>query len=901
LPALTTHERHRILVDWNRTETDAWIDVPFPRLFERQVDQTPDATAAVFGTQWLTYRELNERANRLAHYLIARGVGPEVRVGLCLDRSLDLLVGLLGVVKAGGAYVPLDPSYPADRLAYMLEDSAVPVVITQEALRASPATSRAASIFIDSGWSEIATCSERNTAREILPAAIAYVIYTSGSTGRPKGALIQHRGLSNYLLWAAQEYRADAGNGVPVHSPIGFDLTVTSLFVPLICGRKVSLVPQDQGVGALGEVLSGDSDWTLVKITPAHLDLLARQISPRAAAGQVRTFVVGGEALRGESLAFWREHAPATRIVNEYGPTETVVGCCVFAFPVGEAPDGPIAIGKPIANTQLYVLDEEGQPVPVGVPGELYIGGAGVARGYLNQPALTSTRFVPISGLGGEPQRVYVTGDRVQWRADGNLEFLGRVDEQVKIRGYRIELGEIESVLASYPGVREAVVLAREDTPGDRRLVAYLVWEREPADPAALRAYLKNKLPEYMVPPVSVTLQTLPLTANGKVDRKKLPPPVVASAPPPESIEDSVDPLELQIRSAWQDALRLPSIGLDDDFFELGGHSLHALVVVRRLEQSLGKDLPLSVMLRARTVRQLATLLRQDQNAPVASCLVRLRAGAGRPPFYCVHGAAANILYLEGLARHLAPDIPLYGIQSRGLDGLQEPLTSAEEMAAYYIDEIMKVQPRGPYYLGGLSFGGAIAFEMAQQFQARGEAVGLVALMDTNLPTWRRYTANHSALFANLIYPFVATLEYDFVLIRKNGVRAFLREVLNRLMEYRRSRGQQADNELTLPDGLAKTDLLSATLLRVWTANIEAAEKYSPRMYPGRVSLFYATDWPTPSRHDARLCWADFAGQGLELHRIPGNHGSFRFEPHVRVLAEKLDLCLRRAHETQKL
>ena len=403
------------------------------------------------------------------------------------------------------------------------------------------------------------------------------------------------------------------------------------------------------------------------------------------------------------------------------------------------------------------------------------------------------------------------------------------------------------------------------------------------------------------MPAVSVTLQTLPLTANGKVDRKKLPPPVVASAPPPESIEGSIDPLESQIRSAWQDALSLPSIGLDDDFFELGGHSLHALVVVRRLERSLGKDLPLSVMLRARTARQLATLLREDQNAPVASCLVRLRAGAGRPPFYCVHGAAANVLYLEGLARHLAPDLPLYGIQSRGLDGAQEPLTSAEEMAAHYIDEIVKVQPHGPYYLGGLSFGGAIAFEMAQQFHARGESVGLVALMDTNLPTWRAYTKNQSALFSNRIYPFVAALEYNFVFIRKNGVRAFLREALARLTRRRQGSEPQANNELTLPDGLTNTDLVSATLERVWKANIKAANKYSPRMYPGRVSLFWATDWPTHSHHDARLRWADFAEQGLELHAIPGSHGSFRFEPHVRVLAEKLDMCLRRAHAAQKV
>jgi amino acid adenylation domain-containing protein len=892
LPIVGTQVRRRISVDWDRPGTDDSTEVPFPRLFERQVEQTPDAKAAAFATQYLTYRELNERANRLAHYLAALGVGPEVRVGVCLDRSLDLLVGLLGVLKAGGAYVPLDPSYPADRLTYMLEDAAVPVLITQETLRKRIPSSQARSVYIDSGWSEIAAYPGLNSEREILPDAVAYVIYTSGSTGRPKGAQIVHRGLSNYLLWAAQEYRGGTGNGVPVHSPIGFDLTVTSLFVPLISGRHVTIVPQDQGVGALGEALSRDAAWTLVKITPAHLDLLARQISPAAAAGQVKTFVLGGEMLRGESLAFWREHAPATRIVNEYGPTETVVGCCVYAFPAAEAPDGPVPIGKAIANTQLYALDEQGQQVPVGVPGELYIGGAGVARGYLNQPALTASRFVPLAGAG--PQRVYRTGDEVQWQADGNLQFFGRLDDQVKIRGYRIELGEIESVLAAHPGVLEAVVLAREDTPGDRRLVAYLVWEGEPAEPATLRAYLKKKLPDYMVPAAIVALQALPLTPNGKVDRKALPPPVaVVSAPLIESSGCDVDPLELQIRSFWQDALGVPSIGLDDDFFELGGHSLQALVVVRRLEKILGRELPLSVMLRARTIRQLAVILRHE-DASVGSCLVRLRAGNGRPPFYCVHGAAANVLYLEGLARHLSPDIPLYGIQSRGLDGLQEPLTSAEEMAAYYIDEIAKVQPHGPYYLGGLSFGGAIAFEMSQQLHARGEAVGMIALMDTNLPTWRTYTAQRSPLFERRVYPLVAALERSYVTIRKSGIRACLQQVLAGLTRRSSSKDRRRKKP-GLPDGLTNAELLSPALDKVWSANLAAAEKYSPRLYPGRVTMFWATGWPFPSGSDARLGWAEFAEGGLEVHRIPGSHDSFRYEPHVRVLAEKLDKCLKRA------
>ena len=577
---------HQLLVTWNQTQTTIPGDVCAHQLFEQQAARTPDATAVRFAdTQW-TYRDLNQRANRIAHHLIRLGVGPDTRVGLCLARSGDLVAALLGILKAGAAYVPLDPSYPTDRLAFMLADAQLAALISvadiadELPLRGEPL------ICLDDDAAQLAQCSVLDPAVRCLPDHLAYMIYTSGSTGQPKGAMLAHRGLVNYLSWCTRAYAIDQGAGSPVHSSVAFDLTVTSLLAPLMVGKPAILIDDDVQAEGLAAALRTSADLSLVKLTPSHLRLLAQQLAPAEAAGKTRAFIIGGEGLTAETVAFWRRHAPATRLINEYGPTETVVGCCIHEVTPDDPETGAIAIGRPIANTELYVLDASLRPVPIGVPGELYIAGVQLARGYWRRAALTAERFVPHPFSTVPGARMYKTGDLARYLPDGRLEWVGRVDHQVKLRGFRIELGEIEAVLAQLPTVAAAVAVVRSDGPGDGRLVAYVVARPgESVEADALRAHLKGRLPDYMVPAVFVALDALPLTPNGKVDRTALPAPGGARPTLAKAFVAPRTAIEHQLADIWCRLLGLDRVGIDDDFFELGGDSIISIQVIAQARQ----------------------------------------------------------------------------------------------------------------------------------------------------------------------------------------------------------------------------------------------------------------------------------------------------------------------------
>jgi amino acid adenylation domain-containing protein len=591
-------------------------DLSVHQLFEQQAARTPDAIALICRDEQITYRSLNDRANRLAHYLRRRGVRAESLVAVCLQRSIPMVAALLGVWKAGGAYVPLDPAYPPERLGFMLHDSEARLLITDTSCDAVLTWPREKSVLLDRDDPLIASEATDNPAPSAGPSNLAYVMYTSGSTGKPKGAMILQGGLVNYLQWAIGAYGVGPGDCVPLHSSIAFDLTVTSLYPALLAGGAVELLPEDDGPEALLAALRRRKGRALVKITPAHLDLLSQQLTATEAAGMTRVFVIGGENLLAERLRFWREAAPATRLINEYGPTETVVGCCVHEVGTSDPDSGSVAIGMPIANTRLYVLDENLRPVAAGTAGELYIGGAGVGRGYLNRPELTEQRFVRDPFSADSQARLYKTGDLVEQRDDGRLVYLGRTDDQVKIRGYRIELGEIEENLAAHPLVRACVVLARGEEAADRQLVAYVVTEPETDRPEPdLRAFLQARLPEFMRPASFVFLPALPLTQNGKVDRKALPWPVRESGSPSVAPRTATEKALVEI---WASLLGVERVGAEDNVFDLGAHSLMAMRAVIQISQRFQVDLKLASLFERPTPAAMAQLIDALALAPRA-------------------------------------------------------------------------------------------------------------------------------------------------------------------------------------------------------------------------------------------------------------------------------------------
>jgi amino acid adenylation domain-containing protein len=603
-------ERETLLVAFNRTAADFPGHLCLHQLFEEQAARSKDDPALIFKDSSMSYGELDRRANQLARHLRRLGVGPDSVVGLYFERSPEMVVALLATLKAGGAYLPLDPGYPPERLAYMLEDAQVAVLLTTLGMRERLDVQMARVVCLDADANILTEESDAPLPCEVKPNNLAYVIYTSGSTGRPKGVMITHRGAVNYLSWAAAAYQVVDGTGAPVHSSIGFDLTVTSLFTPLLSGRSVILIAEDAGLHGLRDVLHQQGNLSLLKITPAHLEMLSQSLPPAEAMGATRTLVIGGEALTGESLQFWKQYAPQTEIINEYGPTETVVGCCTYRFAAGETQPGAVPIGRPIANTQIYVLDDEGQPVSVGIVGEIFIGGEGVARGYLNHPELTAEKFIPDSISGEQGRRLYRSGDLGKFLKEGHVEYVGRADAQVKVRGYRIELGEIEAVIVAQQGVRDAVVIAREDAAGEKVLLAYVV-QAEGAERGVeeLKGELRKQLPEYMIPAALIQMDALPLTTNGKIDRKALPEYQADELAASVSEQAAQTPIEEIVAGVWAEVLGLKNVGINTSFFELGGHSLLALRLVSRLQSAFQIELPVDAVFEAPTVSGLAVVI----------------------------------------------------------------------------------------------------------------------------------------------------------------------------------------------------------------------------------------------------------------------------------------------------
>ncbi len=863
LPILEAEERHRLLVDWNRTDRPVPSDSAVPELIARQASRTPDAVAVRGEDVALTYRELLEDAEHVAAHLRSLGVGSGTMVGLFLERSPDLVVGMLGIMLAGAAYVPVDPIYPPDRIQDVFADASVTIVLNAAVLNTARTEAK-----------------PLGAPPTIDAEDLAYVIFTSGSTGRPKGVQIPHGALVNFLVAMAERPGLAATDTLLAVTTPAFDISGLELLLPLTVGATTVVAPTEVLADGLRlAALLESSGATVMQATPATWRLMFES----GWSGQAGLKVLcGGEALPVELAS--RILECGMTLWNMYGPTETTVWSAVGQV----LPGGPITIGAPIANTQLYVLDASLEPVPIDVPGELYIGGAGLARGYLNRPELTAERFVP-NPFGPEGTRLYRTGDLVRRRDDGTLDFLGRVDDQIKLRGFRIELGEIESVLAEAPGVAATAVAVHRDGTGDPRLVGYYVAEAGAnPDDQGLKEVLRRRLPDYMVPAVLVRLPALPLTPAGKLDRKALPAP---GAPVRRHDDEGTDNVRDELARIWEQLLGIPRAGIYDSFFDLGGHSLLAVRLLQEIKHSFGRSLALSDLFHEPTIDRLATLLAAEA-LPAAdqNVMVELRGGSGTPLFFLHGDFAFGGLYCQRLLRCIPNGHPIYALHPHQPGG---PAT-VMGMAADYADRIQAVQPHGPYRLAGVCNGGIIAFELARQLERRGEKTDLLAMIDARagnvaltpilrmldrggqLLGWngkrrRQYVAWHRAGFVRMLnrFPFLATGRpwlrrvMAAVVLGQLALQGGWRRLLR--LRPRAHASSQPETAATPRSPIEIGQALRGQFIS------DATGSYVPAAFGGAVTLIWGQEEFLALRRDQLLGWEGLARQ-VHLRVIPGGH-----------------------------
>jgi amino acid adenylation domain-containing protein len=888
LELLTTVERERVLGRWNETRA-ARDETSLPALFERQVERTPDAPAVEFAGRQLSYRELNRRANQLAHHLRSAGVGADARVGVCVERGLEMAIAVLGVLKAGGAYVPLDPAYPSERLSFMLADAECAVLLTGERVAASLPQTGARVLCLDRDWRRVAGESGADLRARIVPEGLAYVIYTSGSTGRPKGVAMTHRALNNLICWQLAEL-PDPARTLQFAS-LSFDVSFQEMFSTWCSGGTLLLVDDElrRDANSMLRFLS-EQRVERIFLPFVYLQHLAEAHADGGSSpGDLREVITAGERLEiTPQIAHLCERLQC-RLHNHYGPSETHV---VTAHTLGKATGGWPAlppIGRPIANTQIYILDGSLQPSPIGVAGELCIGGTNVPRGYLGRPGLTAEKFIPNPFGDERGARIYRTGDLARYLSDGRIEFLGRIDTQVKVRGFRIELGEVESILNQHPQVRQSVVVVREDERGAQRLVAYVIAQEATVSVGEMRNFVAGKLPEYMVPSAFVVVDKFPLTPSGKIDRRALPAPGHARDDSRGAYVAPHDHLELQLVHLWEEILDIRPVGTTDNFFELGGHSFITLRLMGQIKKRFGQDVPLASFFRGPTIRQLASILRGRNDEVSQTPLVIIQPAGSRLPFFCVHEVTGSVLRYTNLALQLGADQPFYALQTPRFEGGREPYQAVEEMASDYLKAVRDVQPEGPYQLGGWSFGGIVAFEMAQQLEKAGHEVALLAMFDAAAP---------SPAGTEERAPDEITLLVG--LTRLNNV--MLSEELLRQLDPQ-ARVRYVLEQLRLAGGAASVGLDESQLqsmLEGARINLRARARYVPRPYPKRITLFRseealphdAADSRFQAFQDPMLGWGGLSHEPVEVYPIPGNHFTLFVEPHVQVLANRLKACL---------
>ena len=882
LPLMNRHERE-LLLGWSGSTHVEPEQPNLQQLFEAQVRRHPDAFAVVMGNSSLSYAGLNARANRLAHQLRSLGVAPDVLVGVCMRRSPDLIVVLLAIVKAGGAYVPLDPEYPSERLAFMLADTAAPVLITEQALRGQLPASSAHVLCIGGDTQDFAHHPDGNPSALASVDNLAYVIYTSGSTGSPKGVMVSHRAVArlvvntDYVQLGSDDVVAQASNS-------SFDAATFEIWGALLNGAKLVVVSKDVLLSgaALAREIAAHRITTLFLTTSVFNEHAANSpgmFSP------LKQLLFGGEAVDPAAVRRVLDIAPPGRLINGYGPTETTTFATWFEAPLTSAEVGArVPIGRPIANTRCRVLDARLEPVPVGIVGELYIGGPGLARGYLNRPELTAERFVDDPWLSGE--RLYRTGDLVRYRPDGSLDCVGRADRQVKLRGFRIELGEIEAALVACAGVRQAVVQLGTDSSGTGTLVAYVVSPGGTADTGALVAELKKRLPDHMIPCAIVALPALPLTPNGKLDHKALPRSGFGQARAHQDGRSSDStcatgraapqtPLERALAATWSEVLGVQDIGVHDDFFQLGGHSLLAVRLLHAIDKALGSAPHITTLFQAPTIHQLAARIEQQQLVP-SSCVVAMQPRGERKALFAIAGYGGGVRRFRTLAAVLLANQPLYLLDT-ALFSQETKDFSLEDMAARMIVDMREQQPEGPYHLIGYSLGGNIAFEMARQLRAAGVEVGLLALLDS---------MSGDAQPA----PFLTRVWRHFqhgLALGPRGAARYLGQRAWRLRKYVISLWPQLFGGMPITLTPIEDQVLASRYAVAW-----AWLRYRPGLYPGSMLLVRAAARSEPLKNvngnDPELGWGALVGGRLCLESMNCNHQELIDPEHAGELASIL-------------
>lgn len=899
LELLSPAEKHQLLVEWNETDFER-TDERISQLFEAQVERTPDAIALVLAgpesagePEQMSYRQFNRKANRLAHRLQELGVGPDVYVGVFLDRSLDMIVALFAILKAGGACVPLDPAYPRPRIEFMVQDSNAAVILTQKHLAGTiPDVKHAKIVLVDEPIHDRRPDSEKNPVASGSPADAAYLIYTSGSTGKPKGVVITQEAIANHSLDCRKHYGLSSRDRVLQFSSFNFDAAFEQIFPALISGAR--LIVRGSEIWSTREFAARlkEHQLTVADIPVAYWHQLADEwsadpslIPPNA----LRLVIVGGEAPSPHKLARWQSTPmKKVRLINAYGPTETTITATSFEAPARHEADSEsvvLPIGKPRGDRKAYVLDAFGSPTPIGVPGELHIGGSLLARGYHKRPELTASRFIPNPFSDDPDARLYKTGDLVRHLEDGNLEFLGRLDDQVKIRGFRVELGEIESCLSKHPSVRGVLVIARPDGSSGKKLVAYMVSKGERPNARELRGFIKSRLPEYMIPSSFVVLEKWPLLPSGKVDRRALPDPEEETDMP--AVNGPRDSLELQIQLLFERVLKRAPIDIRVSFFELGGDSLQALELLVEVEKATGKQLPLGTLYQSSTIEALAREVQSRSTPRAWSSLVPLQTSGKRAPLFLLHTTPGDILGYGNLVYRIGAEQPCYGFQSLGLKEASLSHQTVEEMARYYVNLLRVEFPQGPYYLGGWCYGGIVAVEMARLLRAQGEEIGLLALLETvAMPPG---LSNHKYHLHRLR-----------CLLRLSPARwiTYVREKARYTRESRvanRMRFRQVDSS-----GSATGEILDprlAKLEQVYNTNLKALTKYRSTYYDGKVTLFNAAEKDPALIPDPQYGWIGLARE-IEIREVPGNHDTMLFEPNVSVLAQELNSALQAAQQS---